>query len=210
MTSFDERAREWDTEEHIARAIAVAKVIRSTVPIRRSTRAVELGAGTGLLGLALIDALPYGLTELVLTDPSAGMIEVAAEKVERRHLSSVRTVQFEVVADRTSNLGTFDLVLSLLMLHHIKDSASVFRAAHDLLRPGGWIALADLDPEDGSFHDAGAGGIHHRGFDRDALRKLASDGGFGPVSFKRATEIEREGRLYPLFLMTAQRPPWDL
>lgn len=210
MTSFDERAREWDTDDRIARAMAVANVIRSTIPIRRSTRAVELGAGTGLLGLALIDALPHGLTELVLTDPSAGMIEIAAEKIERRQLPNVRTVQFEVVAEPTSKLGTFDLVLSLLMLHHVKDSASVFRAAHDLLRPGGWIALADLDPEDGSFHDEDAEGIHHHGFDRDALRKLAGDGGFGPVSLERATEIEREGRTYPLFLMTAQRSPWDL
>jgi len=86
MTSFDERAREWDNEEHIATATAVAKAIRSAVPLAPTTKALEIGAGTGLLGLALVE----DLGELVLSDPSAGMRDVASEKVRQRGLTNVR------------------------------------------------------------------------------------------------------------------------
>ena len=75
-----------------------------------------------------------------------------------------------------------------------------------LLRPGGRIALADLDTEDGTFHDADAEGIYHLGFGRDALAESARAAGFADVAFESATEIERDGRRYPLFLLLARRP----
>lgn len=202
MTSFDERARDWDTEEHVARALAVAATIRSTVPLGPGTRALEIGAGTGLLGLALAGEIG----ELVLTDPSAGMREVAAEKVRRQDLRNVRVATFDLAVDPALPPGTFDLVLALLMLHHVGDTAAVLRAALDVLAPGGRIAFADLDEEDGTFHDADAEGIHHKGFSRAALGELAASAGFDEVAFRDATEIERDGRSYPLFLLTARRP----
>jgi hypothetical protein len=77
---------------------------------------------------------------------------------------------------------------------------------HELLAPGGRIALADLDAEDGSFHDADAEGIHHLGFPRDRVAGFARMAGFVEVAFSTATEIEKNGRRYPLFLLTARRP----
>ena len=201
VTSFDERARDWDTPEHIARAVAVATVIRSVVPLGPTIRALEIGAGTGLLGLALV----ADLGELVLTDPSAGMREVATEKVLRDGLRNVRVASFDLLADPPPAPETFDLVLASLMLHHVEDTAALLGATFRLLAPGGWIALADLDTEDGSFHDPGAEGIHHHGFGRRALRDLAASAGFEAISFHDATEIEREGRRYPLFLLTGRR-----
>src|SRR4051812_22073974 len=99
MPSFDERAADWDTPDKIERAVALASLIRSSIAIPPTARAVELGAGTGLLGLALRDTLPQGFAELVLTDPSAGMLEVAAGKIERRGLTAVRTASFDLATD---------------------------------------------------------------------------------------------------------------
>ena len=67
-------------------------------------------------------------------------------------------------------------------------------------------ALADLDTEDGSFHDADAEGIHHLGFDRAELTGLARAAGFVDVEVRTATEIEREGRRYPMFLLLGRLP----
>ncbi len=202
MSSFDERARDWDTPEHIDRAVTVAAVIRTVVPLGPTTRALEIGAGTGLLGLALID----DLGELVLTDPSTRMREVAAEKIARERRRNVRVAAFDLLSDPPPAPGTFDLVLASLMLHHVADTAAVLRATFELLAPGGWIAMADLDTEDGSFHDPGAEGIHHHGFGRPVLTDLATAAGFERIEFRDATQIEREGRRYPLFLLTARRP----
>lgn len=202
MTSFDERAREWDNEEHIATATAVAKAIRSAVPLAPTTKALEIGAGTGLLGLALVE----DLGELVLSDPSAGMRDVASEKVRQRGLTNVRVEDLDLLGERPPAPRRFDLVISQLMLHHVKDTAALLRATNQVLVPGGRIAMADLDAEDGTFHDPAAEGIHHHGFPREDLRNLAAGAGFEDIRIGQAAEIPRNGRTYPLFLLTARKP----
>jgi ubiquinone/menaquinone biosynthesis C-methylase UbiE len=206
MATFDERAAGWDTPEHVARAEAVADAFVAAVPIGRGTRAIELGAGTGLLGLAIRDRVgPERLPELLLTDASAGMIEVAEAKVRELSLDGVRTRRFDVAADPPPDGTPFDLALSLLLLHHVEDTPATLEAIGRLLRPGGWLALSDLDAEDGSFHDAEAEGIHHHGFDRTVLAGLAERAGFDDVRLTTAGVVERDGRPYPLFLLTARR-----
>jgi len=202
VTSFDERARDWDSDEHIATATAVAKAIRSAIPLSPTTRALEIGAGTGLLGLALVE----DLGELVLSDPSSGMRAVAAEKVQQRGLTNVRVADLDLLADPGPPQRGFDLVISQLMLHHVRDTAALLRATNEALAPGGRIAMADLDAEDGTFHDPAAEGIHHHGFARETLRNLAADAGFEDIRFSDATAIPRNGRSYPLFLLTARKP----
>ena len=201
MATFDERAKEWDTPDRIERAAAVAEAIRAKVPMSRRTRAIEIGAGTGLLGLHFAGEV----ASLLLTDPSTGMLEVATEKIRRGGLTTVSAAPHDLLADPAPR-GPFDLLLSLLVLHHVDDTPAALSAMFGLLEPGGRIALADLDREDGTFHDADAEGIHHLGFDRDHVAALAREAGFVEVGFSTATEIEKEGRTYPVFLLTARRP----
>jgi ubiquinone/menaquinone biosynthesis C-methylase UbiE len=206
VATFDERAADWDTPEHVARAEVVADALVAALPIPPGTRAVELGAGTGLLGLAVRRRVgPARLAELVLTDTSPGMLEVAEAKIRAGALAGVRTARFDVTGDTAPAGAPFDLVLSVLVLHHVADTAAALRGIAELLRPGGRIALSDLDTEDGSFHSAEAEGIHHHGFDRARLGRLAAEAGFDEVEVGTAGEMERDGRRYPLFLLTGRR-----
>ncbi|HEV8402981.1 MAG TPA: methyltransferase [Candidatus Limnocylindrales bacterium] len=200
MSTFDERARDWDTPERQARAEAVAAAIGDAVRLSPNTRAIDLGAGTGLLGMALA---PH-VGEVVLAEPSTGMLEVANEKLSAGGPANVRAVRFDLLADPIPG-DPFDLVVSLLVLHHLEDTAAALAAIAGLLRPGGRLALADLDTEDGTFHSAEAEGIHHLGFDRDHLGGLARAAGFTDVEFRTATTIEDDGRRYPVFLLLATR-----
>ena len=202
MATFDERARDWDTPDRNARAGEVAPAIRNAVPLRPTDRLVDVGAGTGLLGLALAD----DVGDIVLSDPSAGMIEVATEKLEAAGLRSVRAVRHDLLAD-PAPADRFDVAVSLLVVHHIKDTAAALAAILHLLAPGGRMALADLDTEDGTFHSAEAEGIHHLGLDRAALRQLATAAGFEDVETRTATVLEEDGgRRYPMFLLIGRRP----
>jgi ubiquinone/menaquinone biosynthesis C-methylase UbiE len=201
VSSFDERARDWDTPERRQRAEEVARAIRASVALSRTTRAIDVGAGTGLLGLALAG----DLGELVLAEPSDGMLAVIREKLAAGGPRNVMAVQFDLTSDGLPG-APFDLAVSLLVLHHLEDTGAALAAILRLLRPGGRIALADLDTEDGSFHDPDAEGIHHLGFDRDALAGQARAAGFADVEFSTATEIEHEAGRFPVFLLLARRP----
>jgi SAM-dependent methyltransferase len=201
MATFDERAREWDTPERRERAEAVADAIRANVALTPTTRTIDVGAGTGLLGFALAD----DIGDLVLAEPSEGMREVIGEKLAASGRSDVTAIPFDLKAGPPPG-EPFDLAISLLVLHHVDDTATALAAIRGLLRQGGRIAIADLDTEDGTFHSADAEGIHHLGFDRAALADLARDAGFVDVEFRTATDILEEDRHYPVFLLLGRNP----
>jgi SAM-dependent methyltransferase len=142
---------------------------------------------------------------VVLLDPSAGMIEVATAKLADGALPTVNAARHDLLADPPPE-EAFDVAVSLLVLHHLADTGAALGAIRDLLRTGGWIALADLDTEDGSFHAADAEGIHHHGFDRTAIESLARGAGFVEVSTRTAMTIDDDGHSgYPVFLLTGRR-----
>jgi len=203
MMEFDAKAKTWDSDPaKRERALAVAAALRQRVPLSRDWRALEYGCGTGLLSFAL----QSDLGELTLADSSPGMLAVLAEKITAAGLTHLHLLALDLLTDPPP-AERYDLIHTLMTLHHVADTGRLLRAFHDLLRPGGWLGIADLDREDGSFHGPGFTG--HHGFDRAALRAQLVDAGFGGVDFstchvmKKATD--QEVREYPLFLAVAAR-----
>ena len=203
MMDFDDKAITWDSDPtKRERALAVAAALRQRVPLARDWRALEYGCGTGLLSFAL----HADLGELTLADSSPGMLAVLREKIDAAGLTHLHPLALDLLTDPLP-ADRYDLIYTLMTLHHVADVGRLLRAFHDLLRPGGWLAVADLDQEDGSFHGPGFTG--HNGFDRAALRAQLADAGFGEVNFstgyvmKKATD--QGVREYPLFLAVAAR-----
>ena len=94
----------------------------------------------------------------------------------------------------------YDLVFSMMTLHHVPDVARGLAAFHTLLNRGGYLCIADLDAEDGSFHGPEVD-VHH-GFERSTLGKALSAAGFVDVAIGDCFIVEHGPRTYPVFLAT--------
>ncbi len=204
MTNFDARARDWDSDpKKIERARAVAEAIRQAVPLSREMKALEYGCGTGLLSFAL---QPH-LGPITLADTSQGMLDVLADKIAAANVPNMTPRKLDLATEPVPE-EKYDLTYSLMTLHHIHDVSSILSKFHDLLLPGGYLLVADLDKEDGSFHTDGSTDVH-LGFDRGELQSMAEEIGFGNITFSTAYEIRKkignEEKTFPVFLMTAQK-----
>jgi 2-polyprenyl-3-methyl-5-hydroxy-6-metoxy-1,4-benzoquinol methylase len=203
-TEFDDRARTWDDDAaKRQRAERIAATIAARVPSLAEKRVLEYGAGTGLLGLALQPLV----AEVTLADVSREMLAVADAKIAARGLHNARTVLLDL-ASAPAPAWRFDLVCSLMTLHHIADTDAILRAFHAVLASGGILCLADLDREDGSFHGPGFTG--HAGFDRPELGARLERSGFRDPRFETVFEVQRATaagtRAFPVFLALAIRP----
>lgn len=200
MSFFDERAANWDTPSRVERARGVAEVIRRDVALTPEMRVIDLGSGTGLLGLDLL----ADVHSVLLTDPSDGMVAMARQKIADTGIEHASAIVYDLPAGPPPG-APFDLAVSLLVLHHVKDIGGVLRSIFAMLGAGGRMAVIDLDAEDGSFHSSESAGIHHHGFERSDLIREATAAGFAEVVWRIVYEIERDGRRYPLFLLTGTK-----
>lgn len=199
--SFDERAATWDDDpEKVERAGAVAALMLELVAPGRATRVLEYGAGTGLLSQSLAGRIG----PLTVADPSEGMRGVLADKVAAGALPVGTEIWDVDLSTSASPEVTFDLIVSLMTLHHIPDVRAALRGFARVLTPGGRVALSDLAAEDGSFHDNPDVEVHH-GFDTDELGRWLQEAGFDRVEVRQAYDVVKDGRDYPLFLVTATR-----
>lgn len=205
MTDFDALAEGWDDDpRRTERARRAADAIAGAVPVRDSMRVLEYGAGTGLLGIALAARV----REVVLVDSSPGMIDVARRRAVEAGCANITAEVGDLTVEAWAG-EPFDLVVSLMAMHHVPDITLLLRRLHAATVDGGWIAVLDLEPEAGAYHDPGFEG--HHGFSRGALRRAFSAAGYGHVTVRNALtterEVEGELRSFGVFLATAQREP---
>jgi ubiquinone/menaquinone biosynthesis C-methylase UbiE len=199
---FDALARDWDVApQHVERTRDIAVLLRERIPLS-GLSAIEVGAGTGLLSFALAD----WLDKVVATDPSQGMVDVLEDKI--RQIASRNLRALRCGDDLAEVDGVFDLAMLQMALHHIPDVPGFLERIHGKLVAGGYLAIADLDTEDGSFHGADATGIHP-GFDRLQLMDWLAEAGFEPVSVETAhvmrRRVEGQAREYKVFLSISRK-----
>ena len=193
---FAIRAEEYDqTGYRLNYVDAMARSIRETVGLEPKMRIVDFGAGTGLLSERIA---PF-VEEIIAIDVSPSMIEKLRGKQEGFpcHLE-IR--QMDLCAEPFGE-DPVDGIISSMTLHHIDDPVTLFRIFHRMLKPGGFLALCDIDTEDGSFHTIDTG-VKHYGFEREHIREWAESAGFVDVKVSDSTVIVKEHGEFPAFLLS--------
>ena len=199
MTDFDAIARGWDeVQGRKERAEVVAKAIRREVNPSNNMSALEYGCGTGLLSFAL----QHFLGSITLADSSSGMLEVLQEKIVANAITTMKPILLDLVNDPLP-FEKYDLIYTLMTLHHITDTQSILGKFHSMLNPGGILCISDLDKEDGTFHTHEFHG--HHGFDRQELTELLVNADFKNIRFTTPYIVKKDARAFPLFLVIGEK-----
>jgi len=200
MSEFDARAHEWDNNPvHWERSEAIAKNLLEMIPVGSNMKAMEYGAGTGILSFIL----SQNFSEITLMDNSSTMVNVMHEKVKKSQLNNMKPLFFDLEHSNYNN-GKFDCIFSQMLLHHVTDPVLVLDKFYHILNPGGYLAVSDLYPEDGSFHNPDA--KVHYGFDPNKLTEILKNNGFSNIEYKTCYNIKRDsGKEYPIFLLVAKK-----
>ncbi len=203
--NFDDAAVSWDEEPRRVRLAAeVADTVKREVAPDRTMDALDFGCGTGLVTLELQPLV----RSIMGADTSAGMLKKLRDKVAARGLDNVETILIGTDSDILPS-GRFNLLVSSMTLHHVEDVGSLLQEFYRILVPGGTVAVADLDAEDGSFHRHDISAAHY-GFDRGRMRVMLEEAGFHDVRDATAATVEKKDalgavRAYTVFLVTARK-----
>lgn len=195
---FNQAAEGWDKgdmRQNIAHS--VFQTISSRISLLNNMNILDFGAGTGLLS--------FKIAPLVKSVVGIDLSEKMLEQLESKNSDtlSVKAICQNICEEPLDQ--QFHGIISSMAMHHVEDTADLFRAFHLHLKRDGFIAIADLEAEDGTFHSHGNDGVHHFGFERDALRQTIENAGFEHVRFHHAYTVEKEAQNYPIFLVTATK-----
>jgi 2-polyprenyl-3-methyl-5-hydroxy-6-metoxy-1,4-benzoquinol methylase len=193
---FEEKAQEWDMNELVLNlSAAVGAAIKEQVELNDSMQVMDFGAGTGLVTTQIAERVG----KITAVDVSESMLD---QLVAKEHLKLKVDAVCQDILDIPLDTR-FDLIVSAMAMHHVEDTDALVQSFADHLMPGARIALADLDSEDGTFHPEDTQGVFHNGFDRGEFQSILERKGFTDVNFVTAHTVNKEGRHYPIFLVTA-------
>jgi ubiquinone/menaquinone biosynthesis C-methylase UbiE len=202
---FDAGAATWDENPYRVRlAEDVSRALQEKIPLTPEMDVLEVGCGTGLLTL-LLQPRARSITGI---DSSAGMLDVLRSKIKDKGLTNVTTRLMDLETGEEWE-GTFDLVVSSMTLHHIDNIPRLFYHFSSVVKPGGYLVVADLDKEGGKFHRHGEI-VPHAGFDRGLMKKEFERAGFCNVrNCTAAMPVKPDScgdlRCFTVFLMTGKK-----
>lgn len=198
--SFDAKAATWDENPRrrdLAQAIVAA--ISRLIPLSPGQRLLDVGCGTGLIGLPL--AAITG--SLLGVDLSPGMVERFIAKAHAAGLTGVSAEVRDLVTHPLPS-QSFEVVVSAMAFHHIEAMEPMLAALVECLSPGGWLAIADLELEDGSFHDFP---VPHPVFAPLTFLNRLRQAGLASIFQERVHVMRKspEVQSYPVFLAVGRR-----
>ena len=200
---FAHKAQEYEANaQRVAAVEGIGRSLLSAIALHGDMHIMDFGSGTGLL----LAQIAPSVRKVTAVDVSAAMnLELEAKR--HRLPCELEILPLDLTGEplHTCLDGVrFDGIVSSLTLHHVADIPALLVRFYALLPPGGFIALADLDAEDGRFHPD-MSGVYHAGFAREQIRALAEQAGFSQVEICTASVAQKPWGDYPIFLLTARR-----
>jgi cyclopropane fatty-acyl-phospholipid synthase-like methyltransferase len=195
---FSHKADSYDkNKSRVANVDNIANAMLSSLSFSNGMEIMDFGSGTGLL----LERIAPAVRKITAVDISQSMNEQLETK--RDDLACELEIVEMDLSQSTLN-KTFDGIISSMTLHHIENILFIFEKFYSLLNDNGILAIADLDLEDGSFHQEDTG-VFHFGFERAFLIKAAEKSGFKNIQIKQVSTVFKPQGSYSVFLLTATK-----
>ena len=202
---FNQAAATWDENPgrvKLARDIADSMIKNLT--ITSDMNVMDFGCGTGLLTVQL---QPF-VRSITGVDSSQGMLDILNRKITKLQMSNVKTMLVDIEKGQPLT-GNYQLIVSSMTLHHIAEIKPILAQFYNVITPGGFLSIADLDSDDGQFHEDKTG-VFHSGFDRAVIRKYFSEAGFDKITDTTAATITKPSlsqriQKFTIFLITGRK-----
>jgi len=194
---FHKKADTWDEGNiRVQGAKIIADAIKNRIHLNKEMQIMDFGAGTGLLGFEIAKSVK----KVYAIDTSRSMLE----KLEAKNTKELNIQIYcqDIIKEPINKI--FDGIVSSMTLHHIKDLESFFKTIYKNLKKDAFIAIADLQTEDGTFHSDNTG-VYHFGFDEKQLSKIILSYGFKDIKFEIINTITKTQKEFKVFLISAKK-----
>jgi ubiquinone/menaquinone biosynthesis C-methylase UbiE len=170
---FDEVARQWDDMRNSFFSDAVREKAFSVADVQPGRIAADLGAGTGFVTEGLVQR---GL-KVIAVDQSEAMLGEM-----KRKFQGVDTIDYRLGEAESLPIDdeSVDYVFANMYLHHVEEPPGAIGEMVRVLKPGGRIAITDLDEHNFEFLSAEQND-RWMGFKRQDIRQWFLEAGLKDV-----------------------------
>ena len=194
---FDNAAKDWDKSNmRLTLAKNITDAMLDKITFDKSHTVMDFGCGTGLVGLSIA---PF-VKKLIGADLSKAMLEAFDTKARELNIPNAQTLHLEVDSD-FSHLE-LDAIVSSMAVHHVENPSKLFDKFSKSIKSGGFLVVADLAKEDGTFHDDNSG-VYHFGFSDDEWNGFFVENGFEKPMICVAHTMQKPNKDYNIMLCYA-------
>lgn len=202
MNRFDEAAKTWDNKQtSIESSSACVQNLKKHITLKEDAQILDYGCGTGFISFSLSSEK----NSVLGMDYSDGMVNRFNEKAKELNFDNIKAIKHNMNEDEIEK-NRFDLFISSMTMHHIKDTKMFAKKAYNCLVDDGIVCINDLEEEDGTFHAKhNNDGVEHFGYEIEDVKKIFESVGFKIISCDTVYVHERNDKEYPLFNLIGKK-----
>lgn len=147
IEKFNQLASHYDTPVNIQMAHLAVEAIRRLKDRTKPNEAVDLGCGTGLIGLNLLD----DFDSMLFVDGSQNMLKEVERKLSQNGVTNASVLQLDIENSFQLPKKVDTLILSLV-LHHITNHQELFTKLYNYLNHGGQLFIIEMEKTEHNHH----------------------------------------------------------
>ncbi len=191
---FQDKSKNYEKDRNRVNNVEnIANAMKRNIEFEKSMHIMDFGSGTGLL----LEKIAPLVGKITAVDISKSMNTELAAKSEAIDCD-LEILEMDLSESKPEI--KFDGIISSMTMHHIKDIDAMFHYFYEMLNENGFIAISDLDLEDGSFHTEDTG-VYHYGFEREEFVNFAKRAGFNNLEIISASVTQKPYGEYSVFLL---------